>query len=184
MAVTLRTFIQVSVCILGDWDSCMNRRLFCPSHVTPSSSALKSSLRHPLCRPAHHVTIALPTLLSSATSVNPVKRFRCFVRRVERRRSYARPLVRSFVRACVCVCFCWRQPPRWSTSPSLVAVVSVVSQRLIRLINETIPGPQIARVGSSRTKSEQCRYCFLTLAAPQPDASAISYFEKFNGRSS
>lgn len=153
----------------------MNRRLFCPSHVTPSSSALKSSLRRPLCRPAPRYHRATNFVISGYVR-QPRQTFPplCTTRR-------ATPFVRSYARSFAFAFASLSVSTRWSTSPPLVAVVS---QRLIRLINETIPGPQIARAGSSRTKSEQCRYCFITLAAPQPDASTISCFEKFNGHSS
>lgn len=114
-----------------------------PHVISSLSSALKSSLLH--SPPADTTVVA--TLLSAATSVNSVKRFRCFVRHVVR---HSPPLdVNS----------------RWSaSSPSpLVAVVAIVSRRrLIRLINETMPGLQIARARSSRIKSEQYCYCSLT----------------------
>lgn len=167
---------------IGRLNPCMNRRLFCPSHVIPSSSALKSSLRHPLCRPAPRYHRATNFVISDYVR-QPRQTFPslCAMRRAARFvRSLARSHARAFAFASLGV------SSRWSVSSTLVAVVAVVvvSQRLIRLINETMPGPQIARAGSSRTKSEQCRYCSLTLAALQSDAPTRLYFEKFNGRSS
>lgn len=170
MAVTLCTFVQVSVCILeiSVWIDVYS---VLPTWFRPPQ--LWSLLFVTLSAGRHHVTIAPPTLLSPATSVNPVKHFRHFMRRVEQCRSFAR----SFVFASLSV------SSRWSASSPLVAVV--VSQRLIRLINETMLGPQIACARSSRTKSEQCHYCSHTFAASQPNTySTILYFEKFNGRSS
>lgn len=113
------------------------------------------------------------TLLSPATSVNLVKRFRRFVQHVERRRSLAFAPLRSTSVLDGPSHRC-RQLP---SSPSS-------RRRLIRLINETMPDLQIARAGSSRAKSEQCRYCSAASArAPQSDASPpYRYFEKFNGR--
>lgn len=100
-----------------------------PHVISSLSSALKSSLLH--SPPADFTVVA--TLLSAATSVNSVKRFRRFVRHVVR---HSPPLdVNS----------------RWSSPSLLVAVVAIVSRRrLIRLINETMPGLQIARARSSR----------------------------------
>ena len=154
----------------------VNRRLFCSSHMISSSSALKSSLRQPLCRPARRYHRATNFVISGYVR-QPRQTFPslCATCRVV---PFVRSFVRSFTFASLSV------SSRWSASSLLVAVVTVGSQWLIRLINETMPGPQIARAGSSRTKSEQCRYCSLTLAALESNALTIPYFEKFNGRSS
>lgn len=113
-------YIYTSVCILGDWISIwIDAYSVFPTWFHPPQ--LWSLLFVTLSAGRHHVTIAPPTLLSPATSVNPVKRFRRFVRRVERRRSFAR----SFAFASLGV------SSRWS--------VAVVSCRRCRRLATAYP---------------------------------------------
>lgn len=97
MTAALRTFVEVSMCMLGDWMAMyVNRRLFCSSHMIPSSSALKSSLSHPLCRPARRYHRATNFVISGYVR-QPRQTFPplCATRRVV---LFVRSFSRSFVR--------------------------------------------------------------------------------------